>query len=271
MKATIVSLALIGCGQNLTPVADSVSTTELECLPNLDGKIDIDEVPLPKDAKGTYWVSQPDTAVDVTGVVAGNGKRHWDWSVVVSSDALVDVEAMRLEDAWFAPSFPRGELVVPLDLGHTVAGVLVRDAQAISLLGIASVTEHPPEGKTLVIYDAPIPLYTFPIVVGAQWSSTGTISHGGGTIDGLPFIGENRYEISVDATGELDLPELTFTQVYRINSTVTVQPSSGPSVSRRTISFMFECFGEVARATSRDGEGTPEFRVAQEVRRLGYQ
>ena len=176
-----------------------------------------------------------------------------------------------LATSWFAPMFPRGELIAPLDVGHTVVGVLARDAQAISLLGIASTLPDPPEGKTLVIYDAPIPLYVFPIATGATWSSVGTISSGHGTIDGLPFIGENRYEVSVDAAGELDLPELSFTQVHRIDTRVTVQPSSGPAVTRRSVSFVFECFGEVARATSRDGETASDFRVAQEVRRLGLE
>jgi hypothetical protein len=64
---------------------------------------------------------------------------------------------------------------------------------------------------------------------------------------------------------------VSFTQVHRISTRVTVQPSSGPAVTRRSVSFVFECFGEVARATSRDGEAASDFRVAQEVRRLGLQ
>ena len=118
------------------------------------------------------------------------------------------------------------------------------------------------------MYDAPIPLYEFPITLGAHWTATGVISHGHGTIDGLPFIGENRYDVNVAAIGELDLPELTLSQVFRIDTEITVAPSSGPTASRRTASFVFECLGEVARATSHDGETTPVFRAAAEVRRL---
>ena len=43
----------------------------------------------------------------------------------------------------------------------------------------------------------------------------------------------------------------------------------GASVSRRQVSFLFECFGEVARATSRDDEQAVDFTTAAEVRRLG--
>ena len=268
--ASVVTLAaLAACGPNLTPEPTADPPLALDCLPNLDGRIDIDEIRLATNAKGSFWVSAPDTPVDVSGAPAANGEKRWDWSVIARSDELVPVETSSLEGAWFAPMFPTGELVAPLDVGHTVVGVMARDAQSLSLLGIASMTADPPEGKTLVVYDMPIPLYLFPIVTGAHWSSIGTISTGHGTIDGLPFIGENRYDVAVDAMGELDLPEVTFTQVHRVTTRVTVQPSSGPAVSRRSVSFMFECFGEVARATSRDGEPLTDFRVAQEVRRLG--
>ncbi len=269
MKSSLVlTLALAGCGSNLTPVPDHTPVV-LDCLPNLDERIDIGELPLPSDAKGSYWVSI-DAPVDLAGVASGSSRR-WDWSTVATSDQLVDVEATGLAGAWYAPMFPSGELVAPIDLSHTVVGVLARDAQALTLLGIASVTADPPEGQTLVVYDAPIPLYEFPITVGAHWSATGVISHGHGTIDGLPFIGENRYDVAVSALGELDLPALTITQAFRLDTAVTVAPSSGPSVSRRTTSFVFECLGEVARATSRDGELDSNFQVAAEIRRLGVQ
>lgn len=270
MKGPLIHLvALASCGPNLTPVPEADPTLELDCLPNLDGTIEIDELPIATGAKGSYWISIPGTPVDVIGTTGANGERRWDWSVLAPSDTLVEVETASLAGAWFAPTFPRGELVAPLDVGHTVVGVIAREPQAFSLLGIASVTPNPPEGKTLVVYDTPIPLYVFPIAPGMRWSSGGTISSGRGTIDGLPIIGENRYDVTVDAIGELDLPEVSFTQVHRITTHVTVQPSSGPAMTRRSVSFVFECFGEVARATSRDSETASEFRVAQEVRRLG--
>jgi hypothetical protein len=36
------------------------------------------------------------------------------------------------------------------------------------------------------------------------------------------------------------------------------------------VSYFFECFGEVARATSQRDEPDPNFTEAAEVRRLGY-
>jgi len=260
---------LAACGTNLTPSGDDRPPVVLDCLPNLDRRIDVAELPLPSAAKGSYWVSS-NVAVDLAGAVAGTDRR-WDWSQLASGDQLVEVEATGLAGAWFAATFPRGELVAPLDLEHTAVGVLARDAEVLTLLGIASSDPDPPAGRTLVVYDTPIPLYEFPIVADAHWAATGVISHGNGTIDGLPFIGEHRYDVAVAAIGELDLPELTIQQAFRIDTQITIAPSSGPSVARRSASFVFECLGEVARATSRDGEASPEFRVAAEVRRLGFQ
>jgi hypothetical protein len=45
----------------------------------------------------------------------------------------------------------------------------------------------------------------------------------------------------------------------------------GPSVITQQSSWLFECFGEVARATSAVGETNPDFTTAAEVRRLSLQ
>ena len=271
MYTVVLGAALLGaCGTNLTPPAEERPPGQLDCLPNLDGTIEIGELPLVTEAKGSYWVSSVETPVDVIGTELAGGERRWDWSVVATSDQLVEVETQSLAGAWFAASFPTGELVAPLDLDHTLVGVLVRDAQTISLLGFASTTPDPAQGQTLVIYDAPVPLYVFPIIAGAHWSSTGMISPGHGTINGLPFVGANHYDVTVAATGQLDLPELTFTQAYQLRMEVAVQPSAGPATTFRTASFLFECFGEVGRATSRVGETSSAFRIAREVRRFGF-
>ena len=77
------------------------------------------------------------------------------------------------------------------------------------------------------------------------------------------------YTISDDATGEVILPDLTFTQAHRIRQKVTINPAAGQTVVTYQTSFYFECFGEVARATSQVNETNPDFTTAAEVRRLG--
>ena len=63
--------------------------------------------------------------------------------------------------------------------------------------------------------------------------------------------------------------DLTFTQAMRVQTNVTAEPAVGLPVTRRQAGFVFECFGEVARATSRDNETQDDFTAAAEVRRLG--
>jgi len=73
----------------------------------------------------------------------------------------------------------------------------------------------------------------------------------------------------VDGAGELVLPDVTFTQALRVRTRTTIEPLVGQSTSQRQVSFFFECFGEVARATSLVDEPLEDFQTALEVRRLG--
>jgi hypothetical protein len=99
------------------------------------------------------------------------------------------------------------------------------------------------------------------------WTSTGVVMNG--TLRGLPYAGQDTYELTDDATGELVLPDLTFEQAHRVRSKVTVAPSAGATITTKQVSFFFECFGEVARATSQPNETQDDFTTAAEVRRFG--
>jgi hypothetical protein len=133
--------------------------------------------------------------------------------------------------------------------------------------GFASAEENGPEGKTLLVYAQPVALYRYPLEVGKTWVTVGQVSNG--TLRGLPYAGRDTYTITVESSGRLDLPDLTFTQAMRVKTNVTAEPAVGAPVTRRQTGFVFECFGEVARATSRDGETQDDFTQAAEVRRLG--
>ena len=52
------------------------------------------------------------------------------------------------------------------------------------------------------------------------------------------------------------------THVFRTPATGT------PVVGKRTTIFMFECFGEVARAESQPNEANPDFTTAAYLRRF---
>ena len=268
----VLSLAAGCAGENVTePALDPYDPGPGEppaCLPNLDGRIDEGELPTALGLPLSFRVTPAgeERSVDLVGLQQGN-TILWDLSATAEPDEVFTLAAAPLEGHWFAASFPGGQFVLPVDPAGTVLAVHSRADGAIRLHGVASAVEQPPAGKTLLPYEEPIDLYRFPIEPGAAWVQTGYVSDG--TWNGVPYAGWDEYEVSVDARGTLALPELSFTEAHRVRTNLTVQPAYGFPSSRRLVSWMFECFGEVARAQSRLDETEEDFTVATEVRRLG--
>jgi hypothetical protein len=266
---------LAGCGDNLTvptdrdPAADP-DPQPLECLPNLDEQIDRSEL---EPAIGTpvrYVVSPSGKSrtVDLAGEENEDGDLVWDFATDFADDQLLTVTAATLEGKWYAGSFDEGAFVTPFDKDGDLESVALVRKDGLVLLGIASRDQDPDEGRTLLVYQPPIVVLQFPVEVGQEFVSSGEIVNG--VVQGLPYAGRDTYEVSVDAMGTIDLPQLTFEQVFRVRTRVTVEPAVGASVVRQQTSFFSECFAEVARATSADDEASPDFSEAAELRRLGF-
>ena len=275
------ALGLLGaaaCGNNetpppLKPAYDGGVGSALPCVPNLDGKIESRELVPQVGIPASYLVSPlgKDRTVDVLGQTSPQGKTTWQFGVDYADDQVAKLAATNLEGKWYAGSFAglSNPVVVALDVGGRTEGVYTQDQTGFFLHGIASVTEAPPEGKTLLVYDAPIMLYRFPLEVGAKWTSFGEAKNG--TLRGLPFADRETYDVRVDAAGELSLPDFVITQALRVRTTVTIAPSAGQTTIQRQVGFLFECLGEVARATSKLNETNDDFTTASELRRLGLQ
>ncbi len=250
----LVHVLVLGCSDNRTHLdADANAPRDIfECLPNLDGQIDADELRAATGIDATYLVGTNRT-VDLSGP-------PWDWSEDAGDQKQTFV-AVPVDDQWYAPVFPDGEFVVPLD-AETDA-IYAQDDGALWLLGFASVAPD----QTLLPYVEPVAVFRFPLVVGDAWTEIGEVT--AGIVGQLPYVGTDTYEVEVDAVGEIVLPHLRFTDAYRVRTTVTVEPAvGGVTITRRQASFLFECFGEVARATSRDDEPLEEFTLAAELRRF---
>lgn len=274
LTAALIACACAACGDNLTrpPALDSYegsAPAPLECVPNLDGRLDADELQEALGVPVSYVVSPQGAtrSVDLAGQVNASGERRWDWSQAASGDQLARIEAAPLGPQWFAPSFPGGAFVAPSDPAGRLVNVFSRDADGLYLHGIASAQESPAEGQTLIEYDDPVALYLFPLTPGKTWVSVGQARDS--TVLGLPYAGTDTYEIEVEARGQLVLPELTFDDAYQVHTRVVIAPAVGQSVRTRQVSFLFECFGEVARATSQNDEDEKFFTSASETRRLG--
>jgi hypothetical protein len=270
----LLGLLASACGDNLTVVPErdpyqSPEPTPLACLPDLDGRIEADELQTAYGLPVRYLVSPAGEtrAVDVTGRLDPAGRRVWDWGADHVTDQQAEVIVRPLEDQWYAAGFPTGQFVVPFDAGGRLHAVQRRDAQGVYLLGLASAEERPSEGQTLLAYQTPVQVLRFPLRPGERWISAGLVQNG--VIRDLPYAGRDTYEIEVDGAGRLELPDVTFTQALRVRTRTTVEPAVGLSTSQRQVSFFFECFGEVARATSLLDEPEEDFQTALEVRRLG--
>jgi hypothetical protein len=277
MRPALASLAavLVACGANQThPIRQAYVAPQqqaLACVPNLDGRIDANELQAAVGIPESLLVSPAGVtrAVDLEGAVDDQGHRTWDFGTDYADDQVARIAAQDLSGKWYANSFPTGQFATAIDAADTLEGVYLHDDQAVWLLGIASTQEHPPEGQTLLVYSQPVVLFRFPLQVGASWVSAGEVQNG--VIRDLPYAGRDTYQVSVDAAGELILPDLTFQQALRVRTALTQEPAVGASVQRQQTSFIVECFGEVARATSQNNETNQDFTTAAELRRLSLE
>jgi hypothetical protein len=274
---TLVFCCVAACGDNQTPPPEHAAyqagaAQPLPCLPNLDGKIDANELQPVLGIPATYLVSPAgkERVVDVAGQTSADGKLVWNgYSADYADDGALEIAAQPLNGKWYAGSFASlpDPFVTPIDAGDTTEGVYTHDASGFYLHGVASTAENPPEGKTLLVYTTKVTLYQFPITPGGTWTSTGEVKNG--FFRGLPYAGRDTYEVKVDGAGTLPLPDFTLTQALRVRTLVTVAPAAGQTTTQRQVSFLFECLGEVTRVTSRTNEPDENFTAASEVRRLG--
>jgi hypothetical protein len=253
MRALLVTLA--ACGVNQTPQPAPVPQLP-SCTPNRDGVIDAAELPIALGATLAYYAGANRT-VDLAGAVVDLSQERPD-------DTVVALGPVALGEQWYAASFPTGAFVV--DAGSGLDGIYHQDDRALWLDGTASHDAMPAAGKTLIRYPDPIALLRFPLADGAAYSTTAMID---ATIDGLPFIGADKVDVDVTAGERLDVPYVEFSPVLRVRTHVTRTPSTGtPIVGKRTTLFMFECFGEVARAESKQDETAADFTTAVYLRRF---
>jgi len=270
MRAATAFLAAIAaaCGDGtVTPRPEHKAGLPARpaCEPNLDGRVEPAELTPAFGITVGYLVTSG--GIDVAGSVDAAGHRVWDWREEKEPAPVAKFSAVPVEGHWFASKFPADAFVVPLDPGGSVDAVYRHDTEALWLLGTASAQEHPSEGTTLMVYGSPVALYRFPVEPGRTWTSTGTATNG--QLYGMPFASTDTYEAHVDGAGRLEVPDLTFSQAMRVRLKTTVAPAFGTPLVTRQVSFLFECFGEVARATSLLGETRDDFTTAKEIRRIG--
>lgn len=274
LLVSALAFAASACGDNETVPPERTPYTggapaPLECVPNLDGKIEASEVAPAIGISVSYLVSPfgVERTVNLAGAQGGSGT-VWDFSTDFADDQEARIKPSAIAGKWYEGSFPPDAFVTPFDAGGSLENIGLHTDSALLLLGLASRDENPAEGKTLVVYDPPVEVLRFPIQPGTKYASVGQVKNG--MIRGLPYAGKDTYEVEVDELGSVVLPALIFKQAHRVRTRVTVEPAVGNATSQRQVSFFTECFAEVVRVTSNTGEAAADFTTAAEVRRIGF-
>jgi hypothetical protein len=232
------------------------------CTPNHDGSISRTEIPLAAGKMATYRIAA-DASFSTTGTAAANNQRRWDLGGQLTGDAdrLVVLDAPT--GTWWADIFPTATYAAPLAADSDLLGVFRVDETSVKLLGVVS-----PEGgatRTELEYDPPATILELPVTAGATWSSTSTVV---GYANGVgPGAYTERYESLVDQVGTMVTPYGEF-PVVRVATDLDRTAGVSPLLSKRTFSWMAECYGSVANVSSQDFETATEFDDPAEVRRL---
>ncbi|HEY4176618.1 MAG TPA: hypothetical protein VGM90_07300 [Kofleriaceae bacterium] len=257
MKRALLLVVFAACGTNQTPQPE-LDASLPACVPNRDGMITVDELPIALGATVNYYASPAGSERDVSF-----GGTTWDLSAENAADQVVAIGPTALKDQWYASQFSSGQFVVP---SGDLDGVYHQDSQALWLDGLASQTDG--AQKTLIRYVQPLPVLRFPIQGGDTYSAT-TALQADSTVVGLPFVGTDKLDVTITGGGKLLVPYVEFSPVLKVQTLATRTPSTGtPVVTKRTTIFMFECFGEIARAESRTDEPSPDFTKAAYLRRF---
>jgi len=234
------------------------------CVPNKDGVITREEVPLQAGLTAKYRVGTDENVSTAGNVVAG-GKRSWDFSGALASDVTVLLETQPLAGKWYATKFSGATYALKLAEGSDLLGVFETAPGALLLRGVVSPSDDA-FTKTELTNAPSVSTLKFPLKVGnPAWTADVTVT---GTAQGV-FLGlgyTEKYESVVDAQGTLKTPLGTF-DVLRVKTKLTRTIGVVTTVIR-TFAFVTECYSTVALVTSQDNETNEEFTSAKEIRRI---
>ena len=233
------------------------------CVPNHDGTIERDELPMAPGVMATFRIATSATW-NTAGHSNTDGSRTWDLSGQLANDADTPVTLGSPSGAWWAADsgFAGASYTAVLASGSDLQGVFKLDATGLVLLGVVS-----PSGgatKTELTYDPPAKILAVPFKAGDTWTSTSTVS---GYVQGVLGAYTEKYDSSVDQVGTLTTPYGMF-PVLRVATNLTRTSGFTTLLTKRTFAWTAECFGSVATVTGQDNDTSTEFSSDAEVRRL---
>jgi hypothetical protein len=225
-----------------------------------DGRIDAEELPLPVGESLELRVAF-DEAVDSRGAERADGTRLWDFEGPYASDTDRTFVRRGLDGAWYAERFSGATYTLPLSAEDDLRGVFEVTRAEVRLVGIVS----PDDGlsRTELEYDPPVPVWRFPLEVGASWEQTSTVS---GVASGVTSVYTETWRVGVDARGAVGTPA-GVREVLRVNTRITRTVGALVTVLRRH-AYVEECAGTVAQLFGRDNDTDEEPSEAAELWRV---
>jgi hypothetical protein len=240
------------------------------CLPNGDGTITADELPLFFDLGVNFIASGSEdepVPVDVAGELQDDGSFTWQFDSSHQSDRNVILQLQLPQTNWAFEEFPTAEYVAPLDADETLWGFYRRQDDGLFLLGLASAE---PE-RTRISYDPPVLSLPFPLTAG--FTHTQELS-AEGVFEYNPFFtSSDTYQLDVDGEGRAHTPSATYPVLrVRIRQTIRAPIAVWPFILEEkqvVAAFVSECLGAVVQARSPAGVEGPDFSEAASLLRLG--
>jgi hypothetical protein len=265
----LLPLLLLACSKGNPEIEDTGELPRLECEGDGDGRIQASELEVLPGISVPYVANALGTrvSVDVEGALEG-ATRVWDFREG-PTDLKADLRVLDAVGTWYEDAFDRPEFASATFLqAPDLLGVYRADDDEVLLLGYASREEDPTDGRTLLVYDEPVPVLRFPMAKGSTWSAEAAFS--GALLQGVQNQGQERWDLEIDEIGSLRLKGFTLenTLRMRITMTQTLAVSAGaPTHVYRQVLFLRECFGDLVRVVA-PVDADPGFAEAVELHRL---
>ncbi len=249
---------------DLPALPDGPAGDAAGCMANRDGVIARSELAFLLGATVIYAVNRPGTTAEPvsTAATATGSGRVWDFSAASPQDTRVLDEVLAPRGQWWAAGYGDATFAALIDRPTGLLGVYRVSDAALELLGTVSTEAN----RTNVRFNPPVAVLRFPLRVGSSWEQT---VNGAGFVNFTPVSNITRYANVIDSAGEVWTPAGRFPALRLRTDLDQSIPLTVFRVTRRTFTFLSECWGVVARVAGVDNDTSEELRRASEYRRLG--
>jgi hypothetical protein len=238
------------------------------CVPNHDGMISANEVPLAANKMANFRIATSATW-STQGTASTGNTRTWSLTGALANDADRAVTLDAPAGKWWAgdPGFATATYATTLAAGSDLQGVFHVDSTGVTLLGVVSPSGG--SGYTEVTYTPPARILAVPFGASSTWTTTSNVVGYATSSSVTSYVNyQEKYVSNVDQTGTMATPYGEF-PVLRVGTVLTqFQTGFAPYLTVRSYAWIAECFGSVATATSTPSETNTEFSNDAEVRRL---